>query len=202
MATEPPILSINAISLIDFDLPEEMRKAMIGFHAFTGNDYVSAFFRKGKNKCWQLMISNEEYIKAFTELGDEWDVSAETFNVLEKFVCRLYQSRKREVNLARHELFLKKYTKENKVIDLALLPPCYSTLSLHIDRASYVSCMWKKCTTSKIDFPPVFHHGWNINYEVEWIKDAFPEDVSLLLINEDDDIEEIGTDDESDGDED
>ena len=51
------------------------------------------------------------------------------------------------------------------------------------------------------NFPPVFHHGWNINYEVEWIKDAFPEDVSLLLINEDDDIEEIGTDDESDSDE-
>ena len=46
------------------------------------------------------------------------------------------------------------------------------------------------------------YHVWNINYEVDWIKDAFPEDVLLLLINEDNDIEEIGTDDESDSDED
>ena len=57
------------------------------------------------------MISNEEYLKAFTDLGEDWDASSETFYVLEKFVCTLYQSRKREVNLARHELFLKKYSK-------------------------------------------------------------------------------------------
>ena len=47
--------------------------------------------------------------------------SSETFDVLEKFVFRLYQSRKREINLARHEL-VPEYTKENEVIDLALLP--------------------------------------------------------------------------------
>ena len=34
--------------LADIDLPEEIKKCMLGFHAFTGNDYISSFFRKGK----------------------------------------------------------------------------------------------------------------------------------------------------------
>ena len=39
----------KGIWLKDINLKEAERKALIDFHAFTGNDYVSAFFRKGKN---------------------------------------------------------------------------------------------------------------------------------------------------------
>ena len=30
----------------------------MGFHSFTGNDYCSAFFGKGKQTCWKIMIKN------------------------------------------------------------------------------------------------------------------------------------------------
>ena len=36
-------LLLNRTGLSDID-----KDVIIGFHAFTGNDYVSAFFRKGK----------------------------------------------------------------------------------------------------------------------------------------------------------
>ena len=41
--------------LSDFDIDIESTSALLGLHAFTGNDYVSSFFRKGKGKCWKLM---------------------------------------------------------------------------------------------------------------------------------------------------
>ena len=30
----------------------KLKEALIGFHAFTGNDYVSSFFKKSKDTCW------------------------------------------------------------------------------------------------------------------------------------------------------
>ena len=34
--------------LSDFEIDIESTSALLGLHAFTGNDYVSSFFRKGK----------------------------------------------------------------------------------------------------------------------------------------------------------
>ena len=31
------------------DLDKQLKECLIGFHAFTGNDFVSSFFRKGNN---------------------------------------------------------------------------------------------------------------------------------------------------------
>ena len=44
------MLHINSCSFT----PEE-RSSLIGLHAFTGNDYLSSFFRKGKTTCWKKM---------------------------------------------------------------------------------------------------------------------------------------------------
>ena len=45
----------NCLLLSDYHLSEDERKALIGFHAVTGNDYTSAFFGKGKGKCWKVI---------------------------------------------------------------------------------------------------------------------------------------------------
>ena len=42
------IIDINSCSL-----PADHRSALIGLHAFSGNDYLSSFFRKGKKTCWK-----------------------------------------------------------------------------------------------------------------------------------------------------
>ena len=33
------------------ELSQEQKKALLGLHAFSGNDYVSCIFRKGKQLC-------------------------------------------------------------------------------------------------------------------------------------------------------
>ena len=46
----------KAIKLSDVSLTNDEKAALIGLHSFTGNDYCSAFFGKGKQTCWKIMI--------------------------------------------------------------------------------------------------------------------------------------------------
>ena len=39
--------------------------------------------------------------------------------------------------------------------------------------------------TSKFELHPVENHGWTKEYEVKWIKAAFSEDLSLILVEND-----------------
>ena len=84
---------------------------------------------------------------------------------------------------------MKKYTKGNKVIDLTLLPPCKTSLNLHLQRCNYIALIWK-CS------------GWNLNFDIKWCKDIFTTEIKDLLIEnfvEDDKFNdyEVGTDEES-----
>ena len=58
---------------------------MLGLHAFTGNDYLSSFFRKGKERCWKLMQKYEEFEVCFTKLGSEPNLSEDLFEFLEEY---------------------------------------------------------------------------------------------------------------------
>ena len=41
--------------LSHIDLSDDIKKCLLGFHAFTGNDYISSFFRKGKQFVGQIV---------------------------------------------------------------------------------------------------------------------------------------------------
>ena len=49
---------------------------------------------------------------------------------------------------------------ENKIIDLSTLPPCQSTLYLHIKRANYVAKVWKSCTREDYYNNDISEYGW------------------------------------------
>ena len=51
--------------LSDVDMPESETKCLIGFHAFTGNDYISSFFQKGKTACWKIVEKNSKFVEVF-----------------------------------------------------------------------------------------------------------------------------------------
>ena len=55
----------KAIKLSDVSLTNDEKAALIGFHSFTGNDYCSAFFGKGKQTCWKIMINNPKFLCIF-----------------------------------------------------------------------------------------------------------------------------------------
>ena len=101
------------------------KKALVGLHAFTGNDYIACFLRKGKQLCWKQMNESESFLELFGLLGTETNLSAQSLDGLEKFVCRLYSEKSVDDGTeARSAIFWKKMYRDNTVTDISLLPPC------------------------------------------------------------------------------
>ena len=177
----------RGIWLNQFRLNQTTTKALIGFHAYTGSDYVSSFFKKGKAVCWKQMMKNPKFINAFGRLGQAWNLSDDRslFQHLEEFTCSLYNVKREEsVNIARQKLFEIKFSKQGKIVDLALLPPCQSVLYLHCKRANYVAKLWRLSLESRVEPVLITQHGWQDDAFPQWVEDVFPEDVSELLLEE------------------
>ena len=54
-------------------------KALIGMHAITGCDAISALLGRGKWKSVKLLQSSEKYVRAMASIGEEREVSEDTF---------------------------------------------------------------------------------------------------------------------------
>ena len=94
---------MNSINISD-----KQRSATIGFHAYTGNDYISSFFRKGKKRCWEVAIKNSLFLAAFAKLGDHWNLEEQVILTLEEYVCCIFGSKKKSVDIVRADMFMKK----------------------------------------------------------------------------------------------
>ena len=181
----------KALWLHHVSISDDIKRSLIGLHAYTGNDYVSAFFRKGKQACFKILRKNENLRKSFSDLEQKWDLSDELFDSLEEFTCLLYGYKKKDINKVRKMMFDKKYTKEGKIIDLASLPPCRSVLYLHSLKANYVAKMWKSSLSNRFDEPTIQDYGWEQNGEITWVQEMFPEDIKDILLDSNYDEEDI-----------
>ena len=79
-------------------------KALIGMHAITGYDTISALPGKGKWKSVQLLQSSEKYVRAMASIGEEREVPADTFKDMEALVCQIYGKRCQSVDMLRYEI--------------------------------------------------------------------------------------------------
>ncbi|KAG1673323.1 Multidrug resistance-associated protein 4 [Nymphon striatum] len=86
----------KGMRLSDIQMSTERKRCLIGFHAFTGNDYNSSFFRKGKAACWKVLEKDEKFVSTFTALGSDWNLAETVIEDLEEFVCLLYGRRQKE----------------------------------------------------------------------------------------------------------
>ena len=137
----------------------EKKKALIGMHAFSGNDYVSSFFSKEKVAFWKAMLKRQEFIRLFIELGNSPQVPDHIFLGLERFVCALYGDQRTSVNELRNKIFLQNFEREKKIIDLSLLPPCQANLKLHTMRANYVASIFRKADRLFLNLEEPMNHG-------------------------------------------
>ena len=82
-------------------------EALVGMHAFTGCDTVSAFAGRGKINAFNQMKSNKTYQAAYCELGRNATVSSDLFEKLQIITCSMYHSATTttSVNTLRHQLF-------------------------------------------------------------------------------------------------
>ena len=165
-------------------IEDQLKRALIGFHSFTGNDYVSSFFKKGKQLCWKALKKNQNFVEVFSLLGKNWsgDVDDGIMPVLEQYVCTIYgYPREKSVNVVRSKLFEKKYAKRIKVIDMALLPPCNSSLLWHIKHSNYVAKIWRSSLTSWFDADEIPKNEWLPDGSTYWVDDVFPREIEEIL---------------------
>ena len=67
-----------------------MCDSLIGMHAFTGCDTISAFAGRGKLTTLNQVKKDKTYQNAFQELGRYWEVSPELFEKLQEITCHMY----------------------------------------------------------------------------------------------------------------
>ena len=106
-------------------------------HAFSGNDYMSSFFGKGKPLIWKFLLNHQEFLQTFANLGLFNNVREQTRNQLERFVCLYGGISSTNIHELRSIIFRQKFS-SGKSMNLTLLPPCRDNLNLHIDQSCYI----------------------------------------------------------------
>ena len=118
--------------MVDGILKQEICKALIGLHALTGCDTVSAFAAKGKWRPLQMIAKNQTFVATVKDIGKECSLTDETFKGTEESVYNLYGKKCTSVDSLRYELHRAKGGK----IEPEALPPCQPSLRLHVSRAN------------------------------------------------------------------
>ena len=166
-------------------LGESVAGALIGMHAFTGCDTVSAFAGRGKMGTFKRLKSDRTYQEAFLELGRAWTVSDELFKKLEEITCHMYvpSTQTTDVNLLRYQLFC---TRRGEV-ESSQLPPCQDCLFMHSVRANYQAAIWRRSLQTQPSVPSPKHHGWTTNDEgqldIQWMRGSPAPDAVLQLLS-------------------
>ena len=75
---------------------------------------------------------------------------------------------------------------ENKVIDLSTMPPCFSSLFLHLQRANYVPRIWKLILYASLSLPGNTDQGWDEDGRIKSIQQPLVDDITELLMFDND----------------
>ena len=180
----------NNIRLIDISrlatiIGEDVCAALLGVHAWTGCDSVSAFVGQGKMKSVKLIQTSDKFQEAFAALGVKWNIPDELFPILEEFTCAMYAHRAKitTVNALRYEMFRSK----NGDVSSGQLPPCKDALKQHAKRANYQAAIWRRSLQNSPDVPEAKEgHGWVIDgdgqIEIKWITGQPAPNIVLSLM--------------------
>ena len=87
------------------NLGDNICNALIGLHAFTGCDSVSAFVGKGKKAAFTLLKMQDHLCETMKDLDDSPEVSDDLFKGCEKFVCALYGGKGSDVHKLHYSNF-------------------------------------------------------------------------------------------------
>ena len=148
------------IGKIASTLGDHVCKGLIGLHAYTGCDTVSAFAGKGKVNSAKILKSDKCIQDASAQLGQNWTLSEDLFDEMEKFTCALYTpgASTGNINDARYNLFCAK----NGEIESHQLPPCQDCLRKHAVRANYQAGIWRRSLERNPSIPSPNGNGWKL----------------------------------------
>ena len=92
---------------------------LIRFHAFTGNDYISSFYRKGMATYFKILQGSSKFQSPFA--ANDLNISDDLLTKLEGFVCHICGMQKKDVNEIRFVKYYSKYQNGSKVVDISTL---------------------------------------------------------------------------------
>ena len=166
-------------------LGDDMCKALLALHAFTGCDTVSCFAGRGKLVPLKILKGNTTFQQCFMLLGENWDISPDIFEKIQEFVCRIYISTSAvsNVNELRYQLFCAK----RGDIDSSQLPPCRDCLYVHTLRANFQAGIWRRCLEGQANIPDPKNCGWTSddggNLSIEWMRGSPAPDAVLQMLS-------------------
>ena len=146
------------------------------FHAFSGCDSTSSFYRKTKISLfdyWMTYPKQEVITAAFQQLS--WQPSAAViesqFPAVEEFVAYSFGLKdQKSVDEVRFEIF-----RSSSAGKLRELPPSQNSLKLHVLRSAYQSGWVWANTLSSQDLPLLTDWGWkydqNSKIRIHWFKE-------------------------------
>ena len=145
----------------------EKCEALLFFHAFSGSDTTSQFFKLGKTTMWNAWKSFPDVTIAFSMSFygpfEDITVNSPNFKLIERFTCVAYGNNDlHSVNELRHEKFT------SKVPLMENLPPTQEAFLQHIKRSHYQASIWAKCLATVQDAPSPDGFGWKMD-NTQWI---------------------------------
>ena len=176
------ILDIGAIQE---SIGSSISNALPALHAFTDNDYTSAFFGMGKAKAFKVLKSCELFQYTFGMVCEEFAFDEDLLPAIEEFVCKLYGLKNvSSVNEARYTKFC---ASAKKVPEPQHLPPTKDELLQHCKRVSYVTAVVKRALEANIDIPSPDGYGWRIDrdagMEIQWMTQKPAPDSIVELVS-------------------
>ena len=153
------------ISELAGSLGEDYCATLLGFYVFSGEDCTSAFKGKGKVGPLKKLEKNPRFHKAFSQLGDCWNVKPEVLRQLKQLTCLMYgQSRESSVDVVRAKLLRKLVEKHKKLtskskVELAHLPPSHSALKPHIQCMNHRVALYKRADEPILEKPKPYDEG-------------------------------------------
>ena len=57
------------------------------------------------------------------------------------------------------------------------MPPCFSSLFLHLQREDYVAWIWKLTLCASFSLPGITDHGWDEDGLIKWIQQDYDSDI-------------------------
>jgi len=110
-------IDLSSITTVLESKQKGLAAALPGLHAFTGCDYTTAFYRKGKTKPLQVLEGDTEgtLVKFFTSLATKDQPIQEK---AEEFICTLYGMKGdvKDVNEARYQMLCQMTGNMNQVL--------------------------------------------------------------------------------------
>jgi len=185
------IIDMNAVSDNVFDNQNQtntsknnLLKALIGFHCFTGCDTISSFAGRAKLKPLKLFLTHSDYVDAFHALGSEQHLDDDVLEQLERFTIHMYGKQPTpdvSLNDLRYILYCQKSGKSS----LELLPPCFNVFQQHCKRANYQTYIWRQCFTQMMEIEePTDDHGWCMDddkLDIQWMTcSPAPDEVRII----------------------